>query len=494
VANTFAGTVSVLLGDGHGGFGAPMSFTTGAGPFSVAVGDFNGDGAPDLAVAAAGNSDVDVLLNQARVTTTTLTSTTNPAVAGQEVSLNAAVTQAVPGPFGPTGLVTFYDGATPLGSGTLDGTGHARLTTTTLATGSGALTAVYQGDPHFNSSTSPVLDQLVNQDTTTTTLTTNANPAMAGQALMLTATVGPAATSAGSPTGTVIFMDGSATLGTGTLSAGVASHSTTLAAGSHSLSAVYLGDNNFTGSTAAAVAETLNNPVPVVTGLAPTAVPEGSPAFTLTINGVSLLVGATVTWNGTPLTITAAGGTQIQAAVPAALLTDETTASVVVTNPGGAAWLPQTFTVGDAPLNAHAQNLNVIGNKSFSGVLATFIDANLSAGAADFQAIIVWDDGTAQFGTVTGSSGSFTVSGSHTFAKFTTLHTVTVTIFDRGGNTVTVTDDVIDPPGPQPGGGPGAAGHGIRHHHHHHAGHGTAHAGRHPHEARLAGQDEQGGP
>ena len=43
--------VSILLGDGTGNFSAPTNFTVGGGPYSVAVGDFNGDGKQDLAVA-----------------------------------------------------------------------------------------------------------------------------------------------------------------------------------------------------------------------------------------------------------------------------------------------------------------------------------------------------------------------------------------------------------------------------------------------------------
>src|SRR5207302_7897674 len=44
-------TVSVALGKGDGTFLAPQTFDVGINPNSVAVGDFNGDGTPDLAVA-----------------------------------------------------------------------------------------------------------------------------------------------------------------------------------------------------------------------------------------------------------------------------------------------------------------------------------------------------------------------------------------------------------------------------------------------------------
>ena len=50
-ANYFGDSVSVLLGNGGGGFGAKTDFATGASPRSVAVGDFNGDGKHDLAAA-----------------------------------------------------------------------------------------------------------------------------------------------------------------------------------------------------------------------------------------------------------------------------------------------------------------------------------------------------------------------------------------------------------------------------------------------------------
>ena len=64
IANYNSNNVTVLLGDGAGGFtAAPGSpFPAGSQPYSVAVGDFNGDGKPDLAVANVASGDVTVLL------------------------------------------------------------------------------------------------------------------------------------------------------------------------------------------------------------------------------------------------------------------------------------------------------------------------------------------------------------------------------------------------------------------------------------------------
>src|SRR5207248_5496380 len=50
VASFGSNNVAVRMGDGTGGFGAATNYTVGTGPISVAVGDFNRDGNPDLAV------------------------------------------------------------------------------------------------------------------------------------------------------------------------------------------------------------------------------------------------------------------------------------------------------------------------------------------------------------------------------------------------------------------------------------------------------------
>ena len=66
VANHFSNDVSILAGNGSGGFSAPSNFGVGLNPNSVAVGDFNGDARPDLATAnldAVNSVDVTVLLN-----------------------------------------------------------------------------------------------------------------------------------------------------------------------------------------------------------------------------------------------------------------------------------------------------------------------------------------------------------------------------------------------------------------------------------------------
>jgi CSLREA domain-containing protein len=88
----------------------------------------------------------------------------------------------------------------------------------------------------------------VTQAGSTTALTASGNTINPGATLTLTATV--ASATSGTPTGTVSFYDGSTLLDTATLTAGVATYSTTaLLSGSHTITAVYSGDTNFTASS-----------------------------------------------------------------------------------------------------------------------------------------------------------------------------------------------------------------------------------------------------
>ncbi|WBP85190.1 Ig-like domain repeat protein [Kitasatospora cathayae] len=201
-------------------------------------------------------SPVDTQTVNAADTTTALTSAPDPSVFGQAKVLTATVTVVAPGVGVPTGTVSFFDGATLLGTGTLDPSGVATFTTSGLSVGSHALTAVYGGDTDFNGSTSPVDTQTVNAADTTTALTSAPDPSVFGEPKVLTATV---TSGAGIPTGTVSFFDGATLLGTATLVAGVATFTTSaLSVGSHALTAVYGGDTSFNGSTSPVDTQTVN--------------------------------------------------------------------------------------------------------------------------------------------------------------------------------------------------------------------------------------------
>ncbi|BBH40680.1 hypothetical protein myaer102_32590 [Microcystis viridis NIES-102] len=80
VANANSSNVSVLLGTGTGSFSTATNFTVGSSPRSVTVGDFNGDGKSDLATANGSSNNVSVILNT--TPKITIASGTNPVEGG----------------------------------------------------------------------------------------------------------------------------------------------------------------------------------------------------------------------------------------------------------------------------------------------------------------------------------------------------------------------------------------------------------------------------
>jgi hypothetical protein len=195
--------------------------------------------------------------------TITLNSSVNPSVFGQPVTFTAFVSGATTT---PTGTVTFLDGSTSLGTGTLNTNGVATLTTSGLSAGSHTITARYGGDATFAPVTSSAVAQMVNQAASTTTLTGSPNPSSSGQAVTFTATVSATAPGAGTPTGTVTFMEGTTVLGTGSLIAGSATFQiTTLSVGAHQITADYGGDGSFTSSASAVFSQTVNTSAPTGT-------------------------------------------------------------------------------------------------------------------------------------------------------------------------------------------------------------------------------------
>ncbi len=176
----------------------------------------------------------------------TLTSNNNPSLGGAAVTFTATI--VVSGSQPVTGTVTFKDGATVLGSGLVSSANVATYTTSSLATGQHSITASYSGDTYNQASVTPVLVQTVQTASTTTTLSSSANPSTVGGTTILTAQVSG---SGAAPTGTVNFQDGSTLLGSSPIGAGgIATLTTsTLTAGQHILLAIYQGDTDHLTST-----------------------------------------------------------------------------------------------------------------------------------------------------------------------------------------------------------------------------------------------------
>jgi hypothetical protein len=211
-------------------------------------GDTNFTGSVSAALSEVVNQDG---------TTAKITSSANPAVWGQVVVFTATVTPKSPGSGVPTGTATFYDGNTLLATVTMSN-GKAAYATNSLSIGTHSIKVVYSGDANFTGCTSSAFSQTVNKARSTVSLSSSANPSPFGQPLTLTAAVSPVYPGAGVPTGTVIFMDGSKVIGSATLSGGSASITiSSLARGTHHLTAKYGGDADFNSSTSGVLNESI---------------------------------------------------------------------------------------------------------------------------------------------------------------------------------------------------------------------------------------------
>lgn len=190
-------------------------------------------------------------------TTTALSASSASVAVGTSVTFTATVTAAKGTPT-PTGTVNFYDGATKLGVGTVNGSGVAAYSTSSLAKASHSITAVYGGDSRNLGSTSGAVNVAVTTGKTTTALTASATSVAVGTGVTFTATV-TGASGVPAPTGTVTFMNGATALGTGKLSgSGTATYSASaLATGSYSVTASYPGDADNAASASTAVAVTV---------------------------------------------------------------------------------------------------------------------------------------------------------------------------------------------------------------------------------------------
>lgn len=179
---------------------------------------------------------------------TALTSSPNPSVVGQQVTLVATVNSPVVGAPPNGENVTFTDGKSVLAVVPLEN-GSAVFDTSNLAKGTNALYATYAGDANYASTKSSVVDQRVNAYMSSTDLRSSLNPSIYGQPVTWTAAVttsGPT-----TPTGNVKFSWGGYYLGTSSLNAGgVATLSSSgLNADSYPVLAAYVGDANNGAST-----------------------------------------------------------------------------------------------------------------------------------------------------------------------------------------------------------------------------------------------------
>lgn len=278
--------------------------------------------------------------------TTVLASSKSSTVTGETVTLTATVTAASGT---PAGTVDFTWSGGSLGTATLSG-GVGTLKTSALPAGDHTLTAAYGGSADHAASSGSV-GQTVGRADTTTALGASGSSAVFGQSVTFTATMAAAAPGSGAPAGgTVDFRVDEASSGTGTVSGGSASWSTSgLPLGSHAVVAVFSGDTDYVGSTSLGVTVTIK--APTTTTLVPSS--------TKTLPGGPVTLTATVTV-GAPGTGTAAGSVDFK--------DNGSTIATVALSGTGSASLTRALATGSHALTAVYGGSPTLATSTSSGV------------------------------------------------------------------------------------------------------------------------------
>ncbi|MFP5205320.1 MAG: Ig-like domain repeat protein [Acidobacteriota bacterium] len=319
ISDTYNGTTKVLTGTplqlvlGGNGTTGTASFsisTLGVGDHSI-VASYSGD-TGHFKSSSTDNGVTPLIQHVQEETAILLTSSQNPSAVGQSVKFQVTVS-STGGSVVPSGTVQFMDGTNPLGAPvalTASGTnGVASYTTSTLANGPHTITAVYSGDPtdEIQAGTSNAVVQDV-QAAATLGVTSSLNPSYYGNAVTFTATVTSTATTPAS--GVVSFLDNGVQIGAGTLAGNPAMATfttSTLAVGTHPITARYAGDAYNSAANAAAPISQVVNQAETKTAVMAAPAPgiAGAPE---TITATVTVTAGTVTPGGT-VTFTSGGAT-----------------------------------------------------------------------------------------------------------------------------------------------------------------------------------------
>ena len=264
---TFTGTITgAQNGDTFTeSFSTPATTTSNVGSYPIV---------PAASGTNLGNYTVNIVdgtLSVTAASTTTTLSAPASSTYNASVTLTATVTSSAGT---PAGTVTFYNGAAALGTGTLNGSGVATLSTATLPVGTDNLTATYATAGNFSGSTSPASSISVTQASQTITF-----PAIASRPYGSAAFAVSATSSAGSgyPV-TITVQSGPAAINGGSVSlSGV---------GTVVLLASQAGDKNYSAATATQSFQVTPAPLTVSANNATRAYGAANPVFSGTVTGV----------------------------------------------------------------------------------------------------------------------------------------------------------------------------------------------------------------
>jgi hypothetical protein len=432
------------------------------------------------------------VVGQASTTTTITSHTPNPSVTGQGIVVGVTVTS---GGGTPTGSVTVSDGTISCPVTLTAGAGSCTLTPTSA--GARNLTATYAATANFLGSTSPTVAHTVNPATTTISITGDTpDPTAVGQGYAVSYAVAVTAPGAGTPTGNVTVNDGSVSC-TAAVAAGSCTLSST-SAGGKGLTATYVGDASYAGSTAAVtVAHTVNKAATVVTVGADAPDPSivgqavsvpytvavappggGTPTGNVTVSDGTVSCTATVAAGSCSLTATSAGAKTLTATyagdanyeaasgtAPHQVNAGATTATITADLPDPSV-VGQAYTVSYTVAVVAPGSGTPTGNVTVNDGTGVTCTATVAAGSCSLTSISVGARNlTATYAGDANFGGSVSATVSHTVNPAPTTTTITghtpspsvagqditvsVTVTSTGGTptgNVTVSDGTVTCP------------------------------------------------
>ena len=294
------GLVNILLGNGDGSFQSPMNTGLGTSATYVESGDFNMDGRVDL--IATGSSNTYLLAGNGNGTFQSPKSIGGPGIALRAADLNndgkldllilsgqsfQVLLGNGDGTFQPP--KTFGQGTTYSEMVLKDFNGDGKLDVAAMNNGGNVSVFAGKGDGSFEprvtyivgapgshlangdvnndgavdlvvSRPAPYSDLVLvlNRRGISSAMASSPNPSTANQPVTLTATMSASVRGSGTPTGTVMFKEGTTILGTAALNNGKANLTVSFKAGTHKIKPIYSGDTNFNTFTGQALTQTVN--------------------------------------------------------------------------------------------------------------------------------------------------------------------------------------------------------------------------------------------
>ena len=193
------------------------------------------------------------------------------------------------------------------------------------------------------------------------------------------------------------------------------------------------------GGTSAGQTFTSSNATPVLTVLSPTAAPQSSGAFTLTVTGTGFNGNSIVKWNNANRTTTFVSGTQLTAAILATDVLSVGTATVKVTNSGTGGGTSATIVF---TITVPAPTLTSVSPASVAAGAAQF---TLTATGSNFQSgsIVRWNGVDLATTFVSSSQLTATVPAANVLNQ----GTASVVVFNPNGGWISASQTVTINPG-----------------------------------------------